>query len=776
MRRTLAIICLLAGLAAAPLQIHAQGIDPAQENFVTAFLAFRKGEELESGNDLRGALKSLRAAADALSRSKQQWPNWQTDMVEFRLKRTNDAINRIQGKIGDSPEPAPAPAPGEAPGEVLPPLPPDTALTSEPGIPVKPVTVKGPRIPKLPPGTDPLTAVQHQITTLQSQLDEQEKNAALVADLAAADKAKKAAEIERKKAADLAEVYQKNLLDIKGRGDQDSSKVKELETQLAEAKKRNESTGADLAAAEERINQLLERSRTVAARAAEAGTLPTKIKQLEIKLADEQSAKKELSERLAAATTERDAARTEIARLKDANKKVDQLLTDNANLLRKLGDAERQIMTFRTEGPKKDEQIAMLQKQVTDTARALTVSQEKNSFLQNEIGELKKKTDDYARQVAQFKTDKAGSAEEKRKMEEENRLLQGIVMRVLQEDANRSQRKKMVQGEIERLHIQSDVLLKQIDYLTQPVVKLRPEERRLFKKPQIEVQDPNTLVIIKPEPAAPAEAPAAVTPEAPAAATPTAAANPPAATPPAEPAPAPTAPAPAAKPPIEIAKADTKPDGLPMKAPVEPGPSDLPPPPSGKPSPGSTRGLPEDVKPLAEQAKQAFDRDDYPEAEKLYDKALQLAPNNLYLLSNKGVVQFRAGKFKQSEETFRKAIAIAPEDHFSWCTLGIVEYSQNQFDDAVNALTKSLAINPKNATAHNYLGITAAQKGWFEAAQKELDTALQLDAKYADAWFNLAVIHTLRTPANKEEARRCYKKAIELGAERDKTMEDSLKE
>jgi lipoprotein NlpI len=93
----------------------------------------------------------------------------------------------------------------------------------------------------------------------------------------------------------------------------------------------------------------------------------------------------------------------------------------------------------------------------------------------------------------------------------------------------------------------------------------------------------------------------------------------------------------------------------------------------------------------------------------------------------------------------------------------------------VNALTKSLAINSKNATAHNYLGITAAQKGWLEAAQKELETAIQLDAKYADAWFNLAVTQTLKNPPAKDEAKRAYQKALELGADADPSMEALIK-
>src|SRR5258707_471588 len=151
------------------------------------------------------------------------------------------------------------------------------------------------------------------------------------------------------------------------------------------------------------------------------------------------------------------------------------------------------------------------------------------------------------------------------------------------------------------------------------------------------------------------------------------------------------------------------------------------------------------------------------------------APNNLYTLSNLGVVLFRANKLKLAEESFKKAIAVAPEDGFSHCTLGIVYYSQGKYDEAVNELTRALAIDSKNATAHNYLGITASQKGWQEAAQKELETATALDPNYADANFNLAVVFATQTPPNKESARKYYQRATELGAERDSALEQLIK-
>jgi Tfp pilus assembly protein PilF len=190
---------------------------------------------------------------------------------------------------------------------------------------------------------------------------------------------------------------------------------------------------------------------------------------------------------------------------------------------------------------------------------------------------------------------------------------------------------------------------------------------------------------------------------------------------------------------------------------------------------GLQPAVPPDLIGLARDAKEQFEKGNYREAEKIYEKALAKAPSNLYVLSNLGVVRFRQQKYKLAIEAFTKAVAIAPEDDFSHCTMGIVRYQMAEFDNAIQALTRALAINPKNATAHNYLGITASQKGWQEAAQKELETATELDPNYADAHFNLAVVFGTQSPPNKDEARKHYKRAIELGAEPDTSLEQLIK-
>ena len=173
--------------------------------------------------------------------------------------------------------------------------------------------------------------------------------------------------------------------------------------------------------------------------------------------------------------------------------------------------------------------------------------------------------------------------------------------------------------------------------------------------------------------------------------------------------------------------------------------------------------------------KSNFDRGKYRAAEKQYQEILTKSPNNLYSLSNLGVVYFRTGKLKAAELTLKKAVTLAPKDEFSHTTLGIVYYRQSKYDDAVTELTKALGINPRSATAHNYLGITASQKGWQEAAEKEMLDAIAVNPDYADAHFNLAVVYATNEPPAKEQAKLHYKKATSLGAEPDPALEKLLR-
>jgi tetratricopeptide (TPR) repeat protein len=185
-------------------------------------------------------------------------------------------------------------------------------------------------------------------------------------------------------------------------------------------------------------------------------------------------------------------------------------------------------------------------------------------------------------------------------------------------------------------------------------------------------------------------------------------------------------------------------------------------------------GLPPELQAMAREGKEQFAHGNYIEAEKIYRQILRKEPNNVYVLTNLGVVLLRARKYKLAEEFFRKALTIAPENGLTHCSMGVVYYQEGNYDDAVNELTKALGINSNDATAHNYLGLTSSQKGWQEAAEKELKTATELDPSYGDAHFNLALLLASKVPADRNNAREHYERAIKLGVARDAALEELI--
>ena len=488
----------------------------------------------------------------------------------------------------------------------------------------------------------------------------------------------------------------------------------ETEAKLTKVTKERDTAQESLAEAEKKLVAMAKERETDKAKTAEMAT--------------QLASTKKTVETL---TSERDNALAQLAKAQEARGQVDKLLAENASLMKKLDDAQKTIAEFSSAAPEKDKQITALKTQLSGVQDQLDAAKKEGISNRVIIGELQKQLDD-------AKTAKAPPAtDEEKRVSQENELLRGIVLRELKDQARREQARKLVMSELDRLQVRSKSLTEQIGLLSQPATKLTDAERALFKGPQMEIIDntPGAMSISIAAPASGSQEPAA------------------------------------------------KPTPWPV-----PGDSELP----SNAAPASSSdsrsldsapkvatetrpAVPADLQQLAKEAKDKFNRGDYLEAERAYEKIVSKAPTNIYALSNLGVARFRAGHLKLAEETFKKVIALAPSDAFAHSTLGIVYFQQSKYDEAITSLTQAVAVNPKNATSHNFLGIAAAKKGWTEAAQKELETALQLDPNYADAHYNIAVLLATSQPPNKEGARKHYKKALELGMKADATFEETLR-
>ncbi len=711
-------------LLAQPLVTRAQDTDPS-EIFLRAYMTAQQADKLERENQLQPALAKLRFAGSLMEELKNTSPDWQPAIVDYRGRKISEGILRVQSKISTQNDLSEGAAAAVA--EAEPPLPNAAPATqTQTG-----VDLGGPTKAEQAAATQ--TAIQDATRELRARID--------------------ALEIQLKTSRAQIVTAQKEKAEIAGKLQETDAALEQAKSEVTKSSKAEREVREQLATAQKSLAGI-QSSNTSDQKAALAlqGEIAQLQKALEAAQAGRTAAEKETaaaqeklsdsSKKIASVSKERDAMQQErddaLRQLKmagEAQARVQVLVAENGDLQQRLATAVATVRELSADKPKKAQELREVKQALEKLRAQLVASQKQNQDSDKTIADLRAQLDEASGALANAKLNGA-TAEETAQLVKENQMLRGIVVRERQEEARREQAKKLMLAEFAKLKIKSDVLDQQIHLLAEPITKLSEEELALFKAPVVAISD-----------AQPAAIKASLTM--------------------AKPAPSPpvTNTDPAPSPPAKLSNTGSLVDSAAKGEENSVGPEvDT----TAKP------GVPEELVPLAREAKQSFDRGKFKDAEKQYEQILAKSPNNLYSLSNLGVIFFRNGKLKAAELTLKKAIAIAPGDEFTHTTLGIVYYRQSKFDDALSELTKSLAINPKSATAHNYLGITASQKGWQEAAEKEMLEAIANNPEYADAHFNLAVVYSTSQPPAKELARRHYAKALALGAQPDPVLDQLL--
>jgi Flp pilus assembly protein TadD/cob(I)alamin adenosyltransferase len=197
-------------------------------------------------------------------------------------------------------------------------------------------------------------------------------------------------------------------------------------------------------------------------------------------------------------------------------------------------------------------------------------------------------------------------------------------------------------------------------------------------------------------------------------------------------------------------------------SPVEPAPA---PPPAPVPS---------KITNLIKEGRDALASKQFDVATEKFNAVLAQDPKSVAALSSLGVLHYQQGQLADAEAVLIRAVAAAPNNSQACAMLGVVYLRRGQLDKAFSQLNRAVALDPKNAEAHNYLGITHSQKGWSTAAEQSIKRAIEVKPDYADAHFNLAVLYNRPPNARPDLARQHYRKALELGADRDPNLDKLL--
>lgn len=799
------LLALLGGLFA--VDVSAQE-DPSKE-FFAAYQEFQRGERLEREGRTADAVAKFRYVATQLSQIRSQNPDWQPLVVDFRLKRTQEAIVRLEGSLDSQTlgPPPDLPLMTGSEDDVLPPIAPPRR---EPGTAVPTISISpGGADETLPDtsvamtATEPaapagsadtgrmqimLDAEREKIRELESKLQrgeaeltsvsmELEKTRAERVDLAAQLKALQDAgsvpaeleqgvkeEVDRltKVAAELEEALKTAATDkeeLNTKLSENSAQVEELKTQL-------EAAQGEAETAKTRVTELEgERTQLVAARdeaqsAAESAKEEVKLLALRVT---------ELEEERTQLVAARDEAQLQAQEAKTALEKSADLIEANRQLEEKLASAAQQISGMEDDAAEKEKVIASLQgdldKVRTELASAQTrLKDDRERFDQLQLvnNQLLKEYDEVTGALAAVQLGDVTAAEAKL-LQSENEVLRGIIMRSMKEQARREQAFRLAQDEMQRLEIKSDTLNDRINDLAKPTLELTAQEQQMFKTPTVTLLDSDaarvsaSVEVLKPQVDSTATAVS-------------------------EPAPTPddsvTAEAtPAVSPvietPIDVAAEEQTVAASEGEAEVAEQTNEVvetEQTSTSASSPPVAEVLPEAVQQLLAAARDEFIKGNFSGAERLYQEFIDLYPDNVVALANLGVAQFRQGKLTAAQLALEKAVKAAPEDSFTLTTLGAVMIEQGRVEEALGYLERSNQVKPDDAITLNYMGVAASQLNQFGKAEQSLRSAIKAKPDYAEAHFNLAVIYATAKPPSIALAKRHYEKALELGASPDKRL------
>src|SRR5438270_2138349 len=612
---------LLAGSFLVAPVARAQVEDPS-ETFLKAYMTAQQGEKLERDNQFGPALTKYRFAGSLLEELKKAHANWQPAIVEYRSRKVSESILRVQGKSGTQQDLAAAKS-GLAGNPS--PSPPETG---EPKVEIgtaRPSAGMRPSGGQTPPSVTATAAVndaalKEATRKLRERVDQLQ------------------AELQRSRSK-ISQVEQEKET-LNARLQESNSKLNQAQQDLERTRTAEKSLQDRLFSAQASLEKIQSNGNADAkAQAALKGEITQLKKALTAAEEGRAAAEKERESQnaklvdsdsqIAKVTRERDEARGQLAGLKDAENRVQFLVAENTDLKQKLETTEKTVRELSEDKPKREQELAEVRKQVEDLRAQLTASEKQNRDFEITVTNLRAQLEDASSQLEKAKLTGA-NAEETAKLTRENQILRNIVVRERQEEARREQAKKLMLAEFDKLKIKSDSLNEQIALLAQPVTKLTDEELALLRQPVISISDesPNTV-----------------------------------------------------KASFTYAKPSTpqQPNEPIVETTQSPSPA-----PEGTSQGGFKPDVPADMMDIARQAKENFDHGKYHAAERQYQELLTKSPNNLYSLSNLGVVYFRSGKLKAAELTLKKAVTIAPKDEFAHTTLGIVYYRQSKFNEALN--------------------------------------------------------------------------------------------
>jgi tetratricopeptide (TPR) repeat protein len=130
------------------------------------------------------------------------------------------------------------------------------------------------------------------------------------------------------------------------------------------------------------------------------------------------------------------------------------------------------------------------------------------------------------------------------------------------------------------------------------------------------------------------------------------------------------------------------------------------------------------------------------------------------LLNDSGIALTEANRPAEAVPLFQKALDMEPENPLLWLNLGIARQRLGDYDEALASLGHALLLKDGLAEAWVAMGLIFYERGEFDLAEECYLSALIRDELSAKAWNNLGSLHF--ATCRYEAARHCFEEALSI--------------
>lgn len=131
----------------------------------------------------------------------------------------------------------------------------------------------------------------------------------------------------------------------------------------------------------------------------------------------------------------------------------------------------------------------------------------------------------------------------------------------------------------------------------------------------------------------------------------------------------------------------------------------------------------------------------YEEAERCYDKATNLAPDEAAPYVGIGVISMQTGQIEDAEAAFSVARHLDPKCSRAYCGLAMISQQRSQWSDAFDLYLKSLEFDGDNLTALLGLFQTSCEMKSFSKVIHYLQVYLEMHPDDTAVMFCLATLY-----------------------------------